>query len=117
MDQIAPIEHWICRRQAPRFRPGLPARLITLERHLTVVLENLSEGGANIALPVPHVFAVCVIKWLDFHAFAEASWIDGCVVGLQFSTPLSAEVLAETCRLAPPRPAQPARNPVGQRRG
>ena len=101
MDQTARIEHWICRRQAPRFRLGMPARLITLERHLTVVLENLSEGGANVALPVPHVFTVCVLKWLDFHAFAEVRWMEGRVVGLQFAGPLPAETITQTLHRAP----------------
>ena len=112
MEQSARIEHWICRRQAPRFRLGVPARLITLERHLTVVLEDLSEAGAKVTLPVPHAFTVCVLKWMDHHAFAEVRWQRELTLGLQFTSPLSAEVLAETCRLAPDRVTQLKRNPL-----
>jgi len=101
MDQTARIEHWICRRQAPRFRLGMPARLTTLERHLHVVLDDLSESGAKVSLPEPHAFTVCVLRWLDFHAFAEVRWTRGQVVGLRFASPISAEMLAETCLCAP----------------
>ena len=107
MDQTARIEHWICRRQAPRLRIGMPARLITLERHLTVVIEELSEGGARIALPQPHAFTVCVLKWLDFHAFAEIRWVRDRSVGLQFPGPISAETIAQTLRSAPVLVTQP----------
>lgn len=100
MDRTARIEHWICRRHAPRFRLGVPARLITLERHLTVVLEELSEGGARVVLPAPHSFTVGVLKWMDHHAFAEVRWMRECVVGLQFPSRISAEMLERTVRHA-----------------
>ncbi|HEY6816577.1 MAG TPA: PilZ domain-containing protein [Croceibacterium sp.] len=96
MDQTVRIEHWICRRQAPRFRLGVPARLITLERHLTVTLEELSEGGARITLPVPHAFTVGVLKWMDHHAFAEVRWMRERIVGLQFASRIPAETLEQT---------------------
>ena len=101
MEQTASIEQWICRRQAPRFRLGMPARLITLERHLTVVIEDMSEDGARVKLPVRHAFGVCVLKWMDCHAFAEVRWMRDLSVGLQFASPISAETLAETARCAP----------------
>lgn len=100
MEQTAHLEHWICRRQAPRFRLGMPARLITLERHMTVRLEDLSEDGASVMLPVPHAFTVCVLKWMDHNAFAEVRWIRDNAVGLHFPSPISAAVLAETCPYA-----------------
>lgn len=101
MEQTARIERWIDRRQASRFRLGMSARLITLERHLDVVLEDLSEGGAKITLPEPHTFPVCVLKWMDHHAFAEVRWMNGRVVGLQFPSPISAMTLEQTARYAP----------------
>jgi hypothetical protein len=101
MEQTARMDHWICRRQAPRFRLGVPARLITLERHLTTVLEDLSEGGAKVTLPVPHDFTVCVLRWMDHHAFGEVRWRHGLTVGLEFPSLISAEVLADTCRRMP----------------
>jgi hypothetical protein len=79
----------------------MPARLITLERHLHVKLEDLSEGGAKVTLREPHAFTVCVLKWMDYHAFAEVRWMRETVVGLQFASPLAPETLAETCRYAP----------------
>ncbi len=100
MEHTARLDHWICRRQAPRFRLGMHARLITLERHMTVRLEDLSEDGAKVTLPSPHAFTVCVLKWMDHHAFAEVRWMSDTAVGLQFPNPISAEVLAETCRYA-----------------
>jgi hypothetical protein len=101
MEQTARIENWICRRQAPRFRLGMPARLITLEKHLDVVLEDLSEAGAKVTLPELHTFPVCVLKWMDHHAFAEVRWMHGCIVGLQFASPISAMTFEQTIRYAP----------------
>ena len=101
MEQTASIQHWIDRRQAPRFRLGMAARLITLEKHLDVVLEDLSEAGAKITLPEPHTFPVCVLKWMDHHAFAEVRWTRGHVVGLQFASPIPAEWLEQTIEHAP----------------
>lgn len=101
MNQTARIEHQLCRRQTPRFRLGMPARLITLEKHFDVVLEDLSELGAKVTLSEPHAFPVCVLKWMDHHAFAEVRWMQGAVVGLQFASPISAVTLEQTVRYAP----------------
>ena len=101
MEQTARIEHWICRRQAPRFRLGMPARLITLEKHLDVVLEDLSEMGARVTLPELHTFPVCVLRWMEHHAFAEVRWMQGRVVGLRFASAISASTLEQTVGYAP----------------
>lgn len=101
MNQTARIEHPICRRHAPRFRLGMPARLITLEKHLDVVLEDLSEAGAKVTLPELHSFPVCVLKWMDHHAFAEVRWVQQGVVGLRFASPIPAMTLEQTLRYAP----------------
>ena len=101
MEQAARIDRWICRRQAPRFRIGMPARLITLEQSFAVTLEDLSEGGAKVTLPVPHVFTACALHWMDYHAIAEVRWTHGCIAGLQFTSPLFPEMLDETRRYAP----------------
>lgn len=101
MEQTARIQHWIDRRRAPRFQLGMPARLITLEKHLDVVLEDLSEAGAKISLPEPYAFPVCVLKWMDDHAFAEVRWMRERMVGLQFPSPISAMTLERTVRYAP----------------
>jgi hypothetical protein len=101
MEQAARIERWTCRRREPRFRLGTPARLIALERHFAVTLEDLSEGGAKVTLPELHAFGVCVLRWMDYHVFAEVRWTRECVVGLQFVSPISAEMLEQT-RLGAP---------------
>jgi hypothetical protein len=116
MDQAARLEHWICRRQTPRFRLGLPARLITLERHLNVVLKDLSEDGAQIALPVPHEFAVCVIKWLDYHAFAEVRWARDDLVGLKFASQLPIATLEQSVQAALASASEPKRTALDPRR-
>lgn len=100
MEQTARIEHQLCRRQVPRFRLAMPARLITLERHCNVVLEDLSEAGARLTLPAPHMFTVCVVKWLDFHAFAEVRWMRDPEVGLAFPSRLPNVTLEQTVRYA-----------------
>jgi len=107
MEHAARQAHWICRRQSPRFRLGIPARLITLDRHLNVVLRDLSEDGAGIALPNAHEFTVCVLRWMAFHAFAEVRWVRDDVVGLQFASPLSLATLEQTVRGAPQLLAAP----------
>jgi hypothetical protein len=55
---------------------------------------------------VPHSFTVGVLKWLDFHAFAEVRWMRDQLVGLQFPSPISAQVLDQTVRCAPDRVTQ-----------
>jgi len=93
----------------------MPARLITLERHLSVVIEDLSEAGARVALPVPHAFTVCVLKWLDFHAFAEVRRMNEQAVGLRFASPLSTATIAQTLHYAPDLVTQLKRNAANPR--
>lgn len=88
----------------------MPARLITLERHLNVVLDDLSEGGASLTLPVPHPFTVCVLKWMDYHAFAEVRWVRDRSIGLQFAKPIPTATLEHTILHAPDRVTQLKRN-------
>ena len=90
MNRTARIEHQLCRRQAPRYRLGMPARLITLDKHLDVVLEDLSEMGAKVTLPELHAFPVGALKWMDQRT-----------VGLQFASAISAATLEQTVRYAP----------------
>lgn len=84
------------RRRTPRLRLAIPARLITLDRTFSIVLDDLSERGAKITLPAPHDFVVGVLRWLDFHGFADVRWREGLSVGLEFATPLAESVLEET---------------------
>jgi hypothetical protein len=93
------------RREHPRFAIGLPARLIVPEGTLAVVLDDLSLGGARVTLPEPHAFAVCVLRWMDHHCFAEVRWRHELAVGLRFDRPLGPEVLARSCHYAHGRTA------------
>jgi len=78
----------------------MPARLITPDGTCRVVVENLSAGGAKIVLPEPAEFVVCVLRWMDRHAFGDVVWRDGPFVGVEFSAPLSVETLEATCLFA-----------------
>jgi hypothetical protein len=84
------------RRRSPRLRLGMPARLITPERSCPIVLENLTVDGAGVTLPEPSEFMVCVLRWMDNHAFADVVWREGFSVGLQFDKPIPAETLEAT---------------------
>ena len=91
----------------------MPARLVTLDRTYPVTLENLSQGGAKITLPVADDFVVGVLRWMDYHAFADVAWRDELAVGLQFDKPIAVEMLEATGlyfwdHLAPARPGRPA---------
>ena len=96
MGETARIERGFGRRRSPRLRLGMPARLIVPERTCPVVLENLSAEGAGITLPEPGEFVVCVLRWMDQHAFAEVVWREGFSVGLKFDQPITAETLEAT---------------------
>ena len=84
------------RRRYPRLQLGMPARLIMPDGTVPVVLENLSLGGARVALAEPGNFVVCVLRWMDYHAFADVAWRDELAVGLQFDKPLSLAMLEAT---------------------
>lgn len=88
-------------RQAPRLRLGMRARLITPDRSVPVILDDLSDRGAKITLPEPHDFVVAVLRWMDVHAFADVRWREGLAIGLEFATPLEPAVIERTRLYAP----------------
>ena len=98
MGETAQIAPKFGRRRSPRMQLGMSARLITLDRTIPVVLENLSAEGARITLPAADDFVVGVLRWIDYHGFAEVVWREDCAVGLQFDQPISAEMLEVTRR-------------------
>ena len=100
MGEHARIDQGFGRRHAPRVRLDMPARLITPEGTCPVMLENMSAGGAKIVLPEPVEFVVCVLRWMDRHAFADVVWREGAFVGVKFNEPISVETLEATCRYA-----------------
>lgn len=93
----------------------MKARLITPDRTLSVVLEDLSDRGAKVTLPVPHDFVVGVLRWMDFHAFADVRWCNGLSVGLEFATPLEEAVLENTRLYAPDLVTQLKQGAPGER--
>jgi hypothetical protein len=108
MGESARILRSFGRREFPRFRLGLPARLIVPDGTLVVVLDDLSLGGARVALPEENPFTVCVLRWMDHHCFAEVRWRHENAVGLQFDKLLAAEVLARSCHYAQSQVSRPA---------
>ena len=96
MGELAHTASTFGRRRSPRLRLGMPARLVTLEGSFPVVLENRSEGGAKITLPAAAEFTVCVLRWMDYHGFADVVWREDLAVGLQFDQPISLEMLEAT---------------------
>jgi hypothetical protein len=96
MGGLARIEPGFGRRRWVRRQVGMPARLIVPESTYPVVLEVLSQGGAGIVLPEPYDFVVCVLRWMDRHAFADVVWREGLSVGLQFDKPIPADAVEAT---------------------
>ena len=96
MGGLARIEPGFGRRRWVRHQVGMPARLIVPECTYPVVLDVLSQGGAGIVLPEPYEFVVCVLRWMDRHAFADVVWREGLSVGLQFDKLIPAEAVEAT---------------------
>ena len=96
-------------RRSPRLRLGMPARLITPERTWPVVLEDLSAIGARVTQSEAEESVVCVLRWMDYHAFADVAWRDGTAMGLRFDKPLATSTIEATRlyfseMIAQPRP-------------
>jgi hypothetical protein len=106
MGETARIAPGFGRRRWTRLQLGMPARLIMPDGTVPVVLENMSLGGARIMLAVPDEFVVCVLRWMDYHAFADVVWREDLSVGLQFDKPLSLAMLEATRLYAEGVPAR-----------
>jgi len=115
MGPFARQERGFGRRRSPRLSVGLRARLITPDGTQLVVIEDLSLGGARITLPGREEFTVCVLRWMDFHAFADVAWRDGASVGLQFDRALTEETLEATGQYAWHRPSRERQQRLGLR--
>ena len=78
------------RREDPRVRVRLGARLVTVTDTQTVSLHNLSRGGASISSDPPlKPGADVVLHWRDIEAFGSVTWVDGGRCGLRFDEPLT----------------------------
>ena len=116
MGGLARIEHGFGRRRWPRHLVGMPARLIVPESSYPVELDDLSQGGARITLNEPYEFVVCVLRWMDRHAFADVAWRDGLSVGLQFDKPIPAEAVETTILYATAHCVEARRGQITLRR-
>jgi hypothetical protein len=91
----------IGRRASPRLRLRVPAQLATLDGPKHVILDDLSETGAQITLPQEQRFSSGLLQWLTYDVFADLIWQEGLSCGLLFEERLTEEVLLETRRQAP----------------
>ncbi len=89
------------RRNHPRLRLGIPARLETLDGTRDVRLIDLSQTGAQIDCAWAQAIGQAVLQWLDFETFGETVWRDGELLGVRFDRPLSPSVIFATRQMAP----------------
>lgn len=90
----------IGRRANPRLRLHVPATLTTLDGTHKVLLDDLSQTGAQITCPHQERFSKGVLSWLQFEVFADVAWQDGSSCGLRFDEPIAEQCLLETRRRA-----------------
>jgi len=93
-------------RRHGRHRVMLSAKLYTTHGTATVVLLDLSQGGAMLALPLPlpkgaHV----VLVRGDLEAHGTVVWSQGRRCGLQFDEPIAESVIDRTIATAAARSA------------
>ena len=96
--QITMEEH---RRNCPRLRLGIPAKLETLNGSRNVRLLDLSQTGAKIDCPGAKKIGQAVLQWLEFEVFGETVWSDEDLLGMRFDRPLSPSIIFATRQLAP----------------
>jgi hypothetical protein len=89
------------RRQRPRLRVGLTARVETLHGKFDAQLIDLSQSGARLRTLSPKLGRAVVLRWLDFEGFGDLVWEGDGVLGMKFDPPLSSEVILATRELAP----------------
>jgi hypothetical protein len=82
------IDDKIGRREHPRLRLAIDARLITTGGEYPVRLDNLSQSGAHISRPRVDSFERCVLKWLDYEAWGTMVWARSGYCGVRFEPPL-----------------------------
>ena len=86
----------IGRRRQPRLRLGINARLITNLGQYPVRLDNLSRGGAHIWRARNEHFSKCLLRWLDFEAWADLVWDSGGYCGIRFEKPIPERWIMES---------------------
>ena len=89
------------RRQRPRLRVGLTARVESLHGKFDAQLIDLSQTGARLKSLTSGLGRAVVLRWLDFEAFGDLVWEEEGLVGMKFDPPLSNEVVLATRELVP----------------
>lgn len=91
----------IGRRDHQRLRLRLPAEMIVLAGTQPVLLLDLSQSGARLAIRSAPRFKQGYLRWLEFETFGETVWVEGNMFGLRFDEELAADILLRTRALAP----------------
>lgn len=84
------------RRQHPRLRLAIEARLITTWGQYLVRLENLSLTGAHVSRPRTEKFGRCVLKWYEYETWGELVWMRGTYCGIRFDRELPEKLVIQT---------------------
>ena len=71
-------------RSASRLRTRLPARLITLNGELRVVLQDLSRSGAGLSKSALPRSGSAVLQWFGYEAFGAIRWSVAGQCGIEF---------------------------------
>lgn len=91
----------IGRRKHSRLRLRVPATFTSLHGFQQVVLDDLSQTGAQITFPNNSAFSRGLLKWLEFEVLAHWAWQEGSSCGLRFDEPIGEAWVLETRMRAP----------------
>lgn len=89
------------RREQPRLRLQIPARITTLSGPEPVLLLDLSQSGARIACRSEPSFKRGLLGWMEFEFYGETVWIKKDMCALRFDPELDLEVVLATRSNAP----------------
>jgi hypothetical protein len=82
------------RREHPRLRLNLPARIDLIDGPAKCSLENVSAKGARVAMvDCPPVHALGLLRCSGLDTCFTVIWRVGCRVGLLFDRPISQETV------------------------
>lgn len=91
------------RRQFPRLRLAMPARLITLADEVPAMLVDLSRSGAAVQLrSPPSAGCDAILTWGRYEGFGRICWSEHGLCGMAFDSPLPEAVVLATRSLELP---------------
>lgn len=94
--EVRPCARDIARRNHPRLRVRIPARLISLDGFLPATILDLSHKGARLRTFRPVSFREAALQWLDYEAFGRVAWQTHDVCGITFENQLPVRCLMDT---------------------